>query len=261
MAPEPRDIIWSNIDLPNYDRRIRQVLVAMFMTGLLLFYIPPLVFLASLLSPSAIHRYLPWLDKLLDADPRLRALVQNNLPSLVLIGFNALLPLILEWSAVLQGLKARSLIEYSVLKKYYIFLLVSVVFIFLITSTAWGVLQDLTENPMRVIDKFALSLPRARFFSLSYVILQGIALQPLQLLQLPTLILRAVWRLCFTRTPREFAELNAPPTLPMGTIYPQALLIFTLCILYSIVSPIITIFGAICEFRRASEQWSCPLRK
>ncbi len=73
--------------------------------------------------------------------------------------------------------------------------MVSVVFIFLIATTAWGVLQELAENPMRVIDKFAASLPKARFFSLSYVILQGLALQPLQLLQLPTVILRGFYRL------------------------------------------------------------------
>ncbi|CDW97173.1 hypothetical protein [Sporisorium scitamineum] len=245
MAQEPRDIIWSNIDLSNNDRRVRQVLVSIFMVAVLVFYIPPLVFLASFISPGAIKKYAPWLDRLLDTDQRLRALVQNNLPSLVVIGFNALLPLVLEYSSYLQGLKARSLVEYSLLKKYYLFLMVSVVFIFLIATTAWGVLQELAENPMRVIDKFAASLPKARFFSLSYVILQGIALQPLQLLQLPTLILRGFYRLFLTRTPREFAELNAPPTLAMGNVYPQALLIFTLCILYSIVSPLIVIFGAI----------------
>ena len=245
MAQEPRDIIWSNIDLSNNDRRVRQVLVSIFMVAVLVFYIPPLVFLASFVSPGAIKKYAPWLDRLLDTDQRLRALVQNNLPSLVVIGFNALLPLVLEYSSYLQGLKARSLVEYSLLKKYYLFLMVSVVFIFLIATTAWGVLQELAENPMRVIDKFAASLPKARFFSLSYVILQGIALQPLQLLQLPTLILRGVYRIFLTRTPREFAELNAPPTLAMGNVYPQALLIFTLCILYSIVSPLIVIFGAI----------------
>ncbi|SPC64188.1 uncharacterized protein UHOD_05173 [Ustilago sp. UG-2017b] len=245
MAQEPRDIIWSNIDLSNNDRRVRQVLVSIFIVAVLVFYIPPLVFLASFVSPGAIAKYAPWLDRLLDTDERLRALVQNNLPSLVVIGFNALLPLVLEYSSYLQGLKARSLVEYSVLKKYYLFLMVSVVFIFLIATTAWGVLQELAENPMRVIDKFAASLPKARFFSLSYVILQGIALQPLQLLQLPTLILRGFYRLFLTRTPREFAELNAPPTLAMGNVYPQALLIFTLCILYSIVSPLIVIFGAI----------------
>ncbi|PWZ00332.1 DUF221-domain-containing protein [Testicularia cyperi] len=245
MAQEPRDIVWSNIDLSNNDRRVRQVLVTIFMAAVLVFYIPPLVFLASFVSPGAIKRYFPWLDRLLDTDDRLRALVQNNLPSLVLISFNALLPLVLEYSSYLQGLKARSLVEYSLLKKYYLFLMVSVVFIFLIATTAWGVLQELAENPMRVIDKFAASLPKARFFSLSYVILQGLALQPLQLLQLPTLILRGFYRLFLTRTPREFAELNAPPTLAMGNIYPQALLIFTLCILYSIVTPLIVIFGAI----------------
>lgn len=245
MAQEPRDIIWSNIDLSNNDRRVRQVLVSIFMVAVLVFYIPPLVFLASFVSPGAIKKYAPWLDRLLDTDQRLRALVTNNLPSLVVIGFNALLPLVLEYSSYLQGLKARSLVEYSLLKKYYLFLMVSVVFIFLIATTAWGVLQELAENPMRVIDKFAASLPKARFFSLSYVILQGLALQPLQLLQLPTLILRGFYRLFLTRTPREFAELNAPPTLAMGNVYPQALLIFTLCILYSIVSPLIVIFGAI----------------
>lgn len=245
MAQEPRDIIWSNIDLSNNDRRVRQVLVSIFMVAVLVFYIPPLVFLASFVSPGAIKKYAPWLDRLLDTDQRLRALVQNNLPSLVVIGFNALLPLVLEYSSYLQGLKARSLVEYSLLKKYYLFLMVSVVFIFLIATTAWGVLQELAENPMRVIDKLAASLPKARFFSLSYVILQGIALQPLQLLQLPTLILRAFYRVFLTRTPREFAELNAPPTLAMGNVYPQALLIFTLCILYSIVSPLIVIFGTV----------------
>ncbi|SJX63584.1 uncharacterized protein (N-terminal fragment), partial [Sporisorium reilianum f. sp. reilianum] len=245
MAQEPRDIIWSNIDLSNNDRRVRQVLVSIFMVAVLVFYIPPLVFLASFVSPGAIKKYAPWLDRLLDTDQRLRALVQNNLPSLVVIGFNALLPLVLEYSSYLQGLKARSLVEYSLLKKYYLFLMVSVVFIFLIATTAWGVLQELAENPMRVIDKLAASLPKARFFSLSYVILQGIALQPLQLLQLPTLILRGFYRLFLTRTPREFAELNAPPTLAMGNVYPQALLIFTLCILYSIVSPLIVLFGTV----------------
>nr|CDI54153.1 duf221-domain-containing protein [Melanopsichium pennsylvanicum 4] len=245
MAQEPRDLIWSNIDLSNNDRRVRQVLVSVFVVVVLVFYIPPLVFLASFVSPGAIKKYAPWLDRLLDTDERLRALVQNNLPSLVVIGFNALLPLVLEYSGYMQGLKARSLVEYSLLKKYYLFLMVSVVFIFLIATTAWGVLQELAENPMRVIDKLAASLPKARFFSLSYVILQGLALQPLQLLQLPTLMLRGFYRIFLTRTPREYAELNAPPTLAMGNVYPQALLIFTLCILYSIVSPLIVIFGMV----------------
>lgn len=147
LAPEPRDIVWSNVSLPPGERRTRQLMVSVLIIFIFITYLPPLFFLASLLSTDAIAKYAPWLMKLLDRDERLKALVTNFLPSIVLSGFNALMPLFLEWSGYLQGLKARSLIEYSVMKKYHGFLLVSVIFIFLITRTAWGVLEDLAESP------------------------------------------------------------------------------------------------------------------
>lgn len=244
LAPEPRDIIWSNVSIPSNERRIRQFLVSAFTFSLFAFYVPPLAFLASFLSPETIKKYLPKLYALLEKDNRLMAFVSNTLPSVVLIGFNALLPLILEWTAYLQGLKARSLVEFSVLKRYHLFLLTSVIFIFLITRTALGVLADLSENPMRIIDKLAQALPGARHFSLSYVVFQAFAVIPLQLLQLPVIIGRAFGRLSAV-TPREHAELNAPPQLYTGSVYPAALIVFTLCIVYSIVSPLITVFGAL----------------
>jgi len=244
LAPEPRDIIWSNVSIPSNERRIRQLLVSAFTFALFAFYIPPLAFLASFLSPGTIKKYLPGLYDLLSKDERLMALVSNSLPSVVLIAFNALLPLVLEWTAHLQGLKARSLVEFSVLKRYHLFLLTSVIFIFLVTSTALGVLADLAGNPMRIIDKLAQALPRARNFSLSYVVFQSFAVIPLQLLQLPVVFGRAFGRLSAT-TPREHAELNAPPQLYAGSVYPAALIVFTLCVVYSIVSPLITVFGAL----------------
>lgn len=103
--------------------------------------------------------------------------------------------------------------------------MISVIFIFLITRTLWGVLTDLANNPARILDKLAESLPGARFFSLSYVVLQSLAVMPLQLLQLPTIFMRAYGRL-FARTPREHAELNAPPQMYAGSVYPSALIVF-----------------------------------
>ncbi|MCO5565398.1 hypothetical protein L7F22_019071 [Adiantum nelumboides] len=244
LAPEPRDIVWSNVSVPSNERRVRQLLVSAFTIALFIFYIPPLTFLASLLSPNTIKKYLPSLYDLLRKNRRLEALVSTNLPSVVLIGFNALLPLILEWTAYLQGIKARSLIEMSVLKRYHLFLLISVIFIFLITSTALGVLTDLAGNPMRIIDKLAQSLPQARHFSLSYVVFQSLAIIPLQLLQLPVTFGRAFGRLT-AKTPRQHAELNAPPQLYSGSVYPAALIVFTLGVLYSIVTPLITVFAMI----------------
>lgn len=244
LAPEPRDIVWSNVSLPPGERRTRQLMVSFLLFFIFIAYLPPLLFLASLLSPDAINKYAPWLMKWLEKDERLKALITNSLPAIVLSGFNALMPLFLEWSGYLQGLKSRSLIEYSVMKKYHVFLMVSVIFIFLITRTAWGVLEELAENPLSILQKFSQELPQARHFSLSYVVLQSLAILPIQLLQLPVILSRS-WQRIWTRTPREHAELNAPPQLFMGTVYPQALIVFTLCILYGVVSPIINLFGAI----------------
>jgi hypothetical protein len=43
----------------------------------------------------------------------------------------------------------------------------------------------------------------------------------------------------------DHAEANAPPMLNYGWVYPQALLIFTITLVYSVVSPLILVFGAV----------------
>lgn len=43
----------------------------------------------------------------------------------------------------------------------------------------------------------------------------------------------------------DFAELNAPPMINYGAVYPQAILVFVITLLYSVIQPLILIFGAI----------------
>ena len=43
----------------------------------------------------------------------------------------------------------------------------------------------------------------------------------------------------------DFAELNAPPMINYGVVYPQAILIFVVTMLYSVIQPIILIFGSL----------------
>ena len=61
------------------------------------------------------------------------------------------------------------------MRKYFLFLLVNVVFIFLLASTYWQLIRDLAESPAKVPEKLATALQqgRAKHFYLSYVILQG----------------------------------------------------------------------------------------
>jgi hypothetical protein len=50
--------------------------------------------------------------------------------------------------------------------------LVNVLFVFVFVST-WQLAQELADQPMKVIEKLATSLPGARNFFVSYVMLQG----------------------------------------------------------------------------------------
>lgn len=118
-----------------------------------------------------------------------------------------------------------------------------------------------------MLDKIASSLPFAKNFFVSYVMLSGslviaakftskhdllrlcirlrigLAIMPLQLLELAVIIPRVFYKVFLTRTPRgssmagvigcslatetnklcrtDHAELNAPPMLNLGTVYPQ----------------------------------------
>lgn len=98
------------------------------------FWIFPITALASLLSYKEIKKVMPWLGRIIDSNDKIRAIVQNSLPSVAMITLNALLPFILEGEVgrgdirpfvhpvsvgltYAQGYKARSLIEYSMLQK------------------------------------------------------------------------------------------------------------------------------------------------
>ncbi|GLB41104.1 putative cytosolic domain of 10TM putative phosphate transporter [Lyophyllum shimeji] len=245
-APEPRDIVWSNMAPSALEVRTRDIIVLACMGLVLLFWVIPVSALASLMSYKEVKKSMPWLGRLIDQNDKIRALVQNSLPSMAMILLNACLPFILEGLTYLQGFRARSWIEYSLLKKYFLFLLINVVFIFLVASTYWQLVRELANSPAKVPEKLARALQagRARHFFLSYVILQGFGIMPLQLLNLGVIIPRIFYRMFLTRTPRDYAELNAPPMINYGVVYPQAILMFVITLLYSVVQPLILVFGA-----------------
>ncbi|KAH9899740.1 hypothetical protein C8Q73DRAFT_639178 [Cubamyces lactineus] len=248
LAPEPRDIVWTNISHSPFASLVREWLAMGSMVVLQFFWFIPITALASLLSYSEIKKTMPWLAQMIESNERLAAIVQNSLPSVAMITLNATLPFLLEALTLIQALPARSWIEYSVMKKYFLFLLMNVVFIFLVASTYWQLVRDLASSPAKGIEKLAdaLAAGKARHFFVSYVILQGLGLMPLQLLNLGVIIPRLFFRLFITRTPRaDFAELNAPPMINYGIVYPQAILIFVITLLYSVIQPLILVFGAV----------------
>jgi hypothetical protein len=76
--------------------QLRDVFVIATMALLLFFWFFPITALASLLSYKEIKKTMPWLGRLIDSNEKVRAIVQNSLPSAAMITLNAMLPFVLE---------------------------------------------------------------------------------------------------------------------------------------------------------------------
>ena len=74
----------------------RELIVMGMMGALLFFWIFTITGLASLLSYKEIKKSMPWLGQLIDSNARIRAIVQNSLPSIAMMTLNAFLPFVLE---------------------------------------------------------------------------------------------------------------------------------------------------------------------
>lgn len=75
---------------------MRELIALACMALLLLFWLIPITGLASLLSYKEIKKVMPWLGDLIDQNSKIRAIVQNSLPSVVMITLNSLVPFMLE---------------------------------------------------------------------------------------------------------------------------------------------------------------------
>lgn len=96
LAPEPRDIVWANVGHSTGALRFREAIALGSLTLLFFFWVIPITGLASLLSYKEITKAMPWLGHLVDSNEKIRAIVQNSLPSVALITLNALLPFVIE---------------------------------------------------------------------------------------------------------------------------------------------------------------------
>ena len=93
--------------------RLREVIVLGALSLLFFFWVIPITGLAGLLSYKEIKKTMPWLGHLIDSNEKIRAIVQNSLPSVAMITLNALLPFVLEGLSSLLLYMAQELMRYS----------------------------------------------------------------------------------------------------------------------------------------------------
>ncbi|RAR12752.1 DUF221-domain-containing protein [Stemphylium lycopersici] len=90
------------------------------------------------------------------------------------------------------------------------------------------------SSATEIAHALATSLSRLLGFYTNFILLQGFGIFPFRLLEFGALSLYPVY-LIGAKTPRDYAELVQPPTFSYGFFLPQTILIFIICMVYSVL--------------------------
>ncbi|PVU95385.1 hypothetical protein BB561_001842 [Smittium simulii] len=244
MAPEPRDVYWANVSSPLKYRLLRTAFLAVFVLFISVFWLVPISFLSSLVSPEFIDSYFPGFLKYLKSNPLLNTFFKLTLPSLILYAFNETMPLALDYLNRISGTRTISERQFDTIQQYYGFLIISVLLIFSLSKLVLGNLYDMIENPSEIPKLLADALPDVAPFFMGYTAMLGLGYYPLKLSRIGAVVLSQVrWLISFC--PRDYLQCVMPEYTKWEYLYPQTMLIFTIAMTYSSIAPLIAPFAVL----------------
>jgi hypothetical protein len=239
-APSPSDVVWANTYTPRGVRRLRSWIVTVCVAVLTVLWVSIFVFLASLLSICNLRKIFPDAVDVLEQIPVVKALIETALPTLVASLLNVLVPYLYEYLSYQQGMISKGDVELSIISKNFFFSFFNLFIVFTVSSTAFTVFNivDRIQEWLGDTKGFALlvatQINQMHIFYTSFILLQGVGLFPFRLLQVGSILLYPIYRMG-AKTPRDFAQIMEPALFSYGFYLPTALLIFILCLVYSVL--------------------------
>ncbi|KAL4563509.1 hypothetical protein LXL04_027552 [Taraxacum kok-saghyz] len=243
-APEPRQIIWTNLPKTFYAREIRQYVVYFIVFLTICFYLIPIGLISAFTTLPNLKKLLPFLKSILD-QKTIRTVLGAYLPQIALLVFLALLPKFLLFLSKAEGIPSVSHVERAASGKYFYFSVFNVFIGVTIGGTLFESFKDIQKNPDSIFDKLATSLPGNATFFLTFVALKFFVGYGLELSRLIPLIIFHLKRKYLCKTETDIKEAWTPGNLGYATKIPNDMLIFTIVICYSVIAPLIIPFGAI----------------
>ncbi|KAL2257406.1 hypothetical protein VTK26DRAFT_214 [Humicola hyalothermophila] len=253
MAPRmveisPDDVIWDNMAISWWGEWARRVVVFTMVSAMVILWAFPVAWTASLSQIDALVKKYDWLRFLVENEVLNNAVkaIAGVLPALVLSLILALVPVVLNFLAVWQGVKTGSKKSEIVQIYYFVFLFVQVFLVVSIASGTFQTLANISQNLTNTPNILAENLPKAANYFFAYMILQALSTSSGTLLQIGTLLVWYVWARIVDNTARAKWTRNTQlPTVSWGSFFPVYTNFACIALIYSIVAPLISLFAII----------------
>ncbi|KAK3007186.1 hypothetical protein RJ639_015666 [Escallonia herrerae] len=243
-APEPRQIIWTNLPKSFYERQIRQYVVYIIVFLTVVFFMIPIGFISAFTTLENLKKLLPFLKPIINQDV-IRTVLEAYLPQIALIVFLALLPKFLLFLSKAEGIPSESHAIRAASGKYFYFIVLNVFLGVTVGGTLFSTLKTIEKDPNKIVPLLGSSLPGNATFFLTYVALLFFVGYGLELSRIVPLIIYHLKRRYLCKTEAELKEAWAPGDLGYATRIPKDMLIITIVLCYSVIAPVIIPFGVI----------------
>ena len=243
---KPANIVWSNLKLTYYEKRIRELLMLAATMALIVFWSIPVAVVGVLSNLTYLTEKLTFLCFIYDLPSTVLGLLTGLLPTVLLAVLMALLPIVLRWFAKTSGIPTTDAIDRYVQQSYFVFQVVHVFLVVTISSSVASVITQIIQNPPSAATVLAANIPTASNFFFSFLALQGLSMASGVLLQIASLILFYLLGTLFDNTPRKkWSRYFTLDSLSWGTVFPVFTNFVVITIVYSIIAPLILIISGV----------------
>ncbi|XP_057969939.1 CSC1-like protein At3g54510 isoform X2 [Malania oleifera] len=238
MAPEPRDVIWRNLEIPY--RHLPLYKIAVFLATLILtvFFAIPVTAVQGIAKFEKLRKWFPP-AMAVQLIPGLRSIVTGYLPSVILNGFIYTIPFAMLALSNLAGCISTSNRDIKACNMVFYFLMGNVFFLSLLSGSLLEEIGESVSHPRNIPSHLARAVSAQADFFMTYILADGLSGFSLEVLQ-PTLLL---WDLIKTYT-YGYGKKKNPYLymLPYFRVIPFVSLSILIGMIYAVVSPLLLPF-------------------
>ena len=238
LAPNPSDIIWENVAIPQQQINIRHNIADGTLIVGALFWSVVVGFITTISNLESLSQQFPWIQTY--SNTSFYQFLNSYLAALLLLILLSLLPLVFDIIARnYEGLKLESEIQNSIMTRYFYYQLANVFVSVGLGSLATS-LHQIIESPTSILSILGNSLPNLSIYFTNLVIVKTFTALPLEMLRAWPFIQIISVMTCTDRKKCTRRELSsgtfADPPMLYGWIYPNIMMILMIMTTYSCVS-------------------------
>lgn len=239
-APNPKDIIWENVSIPQQQIKMRTSISHGTLVVGALFWSIVVAFISAVSNLESISQEIPALQEYSNTD--IYKFFNNYLAIVVLLILLSLLPFLFDFiSRSYEGLKLESEIQNSIMTRYFYYQLANV-FVSVGLGSIANSIHQILQNPSSILTILGNSVPSFSIYFATLIITRTFTGIPIEMLRIFPLLEILTVKLCKDKKKCTRRELRngafADPPMDYGWIYPNILMVLMIMVTYCCVSKI-----------------------